>query len=145
MIAFKVGGIYLRDYILAMLYIAVVIFFCEATVDISHGSKKKTIAVRAAIALILSGVWQYIYEGAAFIVPTYIMLIVTFISGLIVFIKAIAETVKAPVVTENTKVESTGEMKKTVNKDLEKLLGLIYLASMTLIAVILLKYSGISS
>lgn len=99
MIAFKVGGVYLRNYILAMLFILMVIYFCEVLTCDIH-TNKKIIAVRVAIAFILSGIWQYFYEGAAFLVPTYIMLVITFLRCILYCIKSIIKTAKAPVAKE---------------------------------------------
>lgn len=113
MIAFKVGEVCLRNYILAMLFILVVIYFCEVlTYDIY--TNKKIIAVRVTIAFILSGIWKYFYEGAAFLVPTYIMLIITFLRCILYCIKSIIKTAKVPVAKEIIRTKVSTKEKITV-------------------------------
>lgn len=144
MIAFKVGGVYLRNYILAMLFIAVVIYFCEVLVCDIHTSKK-IIAIRVAIAFILSGIWQYFYEGAAFLIPTYIMLVITFLRCIIYCIKRIIETAKAPVVTENK--DGTEIIKsETVHTKIstkEKVMVYMFFVSMIVVTCVLFYYTGL--
>ena len=145
MIAFKVGGVYLRNYILAMLFIAVVIFFCEVLAYDEYHSNKKLITIRVAIAFILSGIWQYFYEGAAFLVPAYIMLVLTFLRCIIYCIKRIIETAKAPVVTENK--DGTEIIKpETVHTKIstkEKVMVYMFFASMIVVTCVLFYYTGL--
>lgn len=134
MIAFKVGGVYLRNYILAMLFIAVVIYFCEILAWAIHNSKKMVV-IRVAIAFILSGIWQYFYEGAAFLVPAYIMLVITFLRCIIYCIKRIIETAKAQVVvteTVHTKISTK-----------EKVMVYMFFASMIVVTCVLFYYTGL--
>lgn len=144
MIAFRVGGVYLRNYILAMLFIAVVIYFCEVLACDIHTSKK-IIAIRVTIAFILSGIWQYFYEGAAFLIPTYIMLVITFLRCIIYCIKRIIETAKAPVVTENK--DGTEIIKsETVHTKIstkEKVIVYMFFASMIVVTCVLFYYTGL--
>lgn len=140
MIAFKVGGVYLRNYILAMLFILVVIYFCEVlTYDKHNHSKKKTIAIRVAIAFILSGIWQYFYEGAAFLVPAYIMLIITFLKSIIYCIKCIIDTVKAP---EAEAQENTGTVHTKISTK-EKIMICMFWISMIVVTCVLFYYTGL--
>lgn len=133
MIAFKVGGVYLRNYILAMLFILVVIYFCEVLTCDIH-TNKKIIAVRVTIAFILSGIWQYFYEEAAFLVPTYIMLIITFLRCIIYCIKSIIKTAKVPVAKEiiRTKVSTK-----------EKITVYTFFVSMIVVTCVLFYYTGL--
>ena len=145
MIAFKVGGVYLRNYILAMLFILMVIYLCEVlTYDEHNHSKKKTIAIRVAIAFILSGIWQYYYEGAAFLVPAYIMLIITFLRSIIYCIKCIIDTVKAP---EAEAQENTGTVNtKIVHTKIstkEKIMICMFWISMIVVTCVLFYYTGL--
>ena len=143
MIAFKVGGVYLRNYILAMLFILVVIYFCEVLTCDIHTSKK-VIAVRVAIAFILSGIWQYYYEGAAFLVPAYIMLVITFLRSIIYYIKCIIDTVKAP---EAEAQENTGTVNtKIVHTKIstkEKIMICMFWISMIVVTCVLFYYTGL--
>lgn len=143
MIAFKVGGVYLRNYILAMLFILVVVYFCEVLTCDIHTSKK-VIAVRVTIAFILSGIWQYYYEGAAFLVPTYIMLIITFLRCIIYCIKCIIDTVKAP---EAEAQENTGTVNtKIVHTKIstkEKIMICMFWISMIVVTCVLFYYTGL--
>lgn len=133
MIAFKVGGVYLRNYILAMLFILMVIYFCEVLTYDIH-TNKKIIAVRVTIAFILSGIWQYFYEGAAFLVPTYIMLIITFLRCILYCIKSIIKTAKVPVAKEiiRTKVSTK-----------EKIMIYTFFVSMIVVTCVLFYYTGL--
>lgn len=143
MIAFKVGGDYLRNYILAMLFILVVIYFCEVLTCDIHTSKK-VIAVRVTIAFILSGIWQYYYEGAAFLVPAYIMLVITFLRSIIYYIKCIIDTVKAP---EAEAQENTGTVNtKIVHTKIstkEKIMICMFWISMIVVTCVLFYYTGL--
>lgn len=143
MIAFKVGGVYLRNYILAMLFILIVIYFCEVLTCGIH-TNKRVIAVRVAIAFILSGIWQYYYEGAAFLVPAYIMLIITFLRSIIYCIKCIIDTVKAP---EAEAQENTGTVNtKIVHTKIstkEKIMICMFWISMIVVTCVLFCYTGL--
>lgn len=143
MIAFKVGGVYLRNYILAMLFILMVIYFCEVLTCDIH-TNKKIIAVRVTIAFILSGIWQYFYEGAAFLVPTYIMLIITFLRSIIYYIKCSIDTVKAP---EAEAQENTGTVNtKIVHTKIstkEKIMICMFWISMIVVTCVLFYYTGL--
>lgn len=143
MIAFKVGGVYLRNYILAMLFILMVIYFCEVLTYDIHTSKK-VIAIRVAIAFILSGIWQYYYEGAAFLVPAYIMLVITFLRSIIYCIKCIIDTVKAP---EAEAQENTGTVNtKIVHTKIstkEKIMICMFWISMIVVTCALFYYTGL--
>lgn len=143
MIAFKVGGVYLRNYILAMLFILMVIYFCEVlTCDIY--TSKKVRSIRAAIAFILSGIWQYFYEGAAFLVPAYIMLVITFLRCILYCIKSIIDTLKAP---EAEAQENTGTVNtKIVHTKIstkEKIMICMFWISMIVVTCVLFYYTGL--
>lgn len=143
MIAFKVGGVYLRNYILAMLFILVVVYICEVlTCDIY--TSKKVRAIRVAIAFILSGIWQYFYEGAAFLVPAYIMLVITFLRCILYCIKSIIDTVKAP---EAEAQENTGTVNtKIVHTKIstkEKIMICMFWISMIVVTCVLFYYTGL--